>query len=72
MDISKALAELREQRDKLDRVIVAVEDYARGGAKRRGRPPKWMQQQPKRRGRPPGSTSRKKFTPVTQLQRTGT
>jgi len=47
------LSELRVRQAKLSRLIEAAEDYARGGAKRRGRPPKWMQA--------PGSRNR---TPV--------
>jgi hypothetical protein len=55
MDLNRMLTELREQRERLNRVIMAVEDYARvDGPRRRGRPPKWMTQA-KRRGRPPGS-----------------
>lgn len=57
MDITKMLAELRGQREKLDRLIVAAEDYASSGARRRGRPPKWMQTI-KKRGRPPGSKNK--------------
>jgi hypothetical protein len=59
MDIQKMLAALIAQREKLDRLILAAEDYARAGVRRRGRPPKWMQEQ-KRRGRPPGSPNKKK------------
>jgi hypothetical protein len=58
MDIPKMLAELREQREKLDRLIMAAEDYARAGAKRRGRPPKWMQAARPGPGRPPGSKNK--------------
>jgi hypothetical protein len=57
MEIAKMLEQLREQRVKLDRLILAAEDYASTGARRRGRPPKWMQTM-KRRGRPPGSKNR--------------
>ena len=42
MDIEKVLTELREERELIDGAIVALERLARGGAKRRGRPPKWM------------------------------
>ena len=36
------LADLREERELIDAAIIAMERLARGGAKRRGRPPKWM------------------------------
>jgi hypothetical protein len=39
MDINKALKELHYQREQIERAIAALE---RIGAKRRGRPPKWM------------------------------
>ena len=42
MDINKVLEELRREREHLDQVIMSVERLALGGAKRRGRPPKWM------------------------------
>jgi hypothetical protein len=51
MDLTKMLAELKLQREKLDCLIEAAEDFARGSVRKRGRPPAWM----KRRGRPPGS-----------------
>ena len=62
MDIGKMIAELRAEREQIEHAILALERIARGGAKRRGRPPKWMSAQtsaeptqPKRRGRPPGA-----------------
>jgi hypothetical protein len=58
MDTAQLLAQLYDYREKIDRVIAAAEDLARGGAKRRGRPPKWMQATGKRRGRPPGSKNK--------------
>jgi hypothetical protein len=57
MDTAHMLSELHDQRERLDRLILAAEDYARSGAKRRGRPPKWMSAT-KRRGRPPGSKNK--------------
>jgi hypothetical protein len=42
MEIEKMLAALREERELVDGAIIALERLARGGAKRRGRPPKWM------------------------------
>lgn len=60
MDLQKMLSDLRAQREKLSRLILAAEDYASSGPRRRGRPPKWMQQAT-RRGRPPGSKNK---TPI--------
>lgn len=42
MEIEKMLAELREERELIEGAIIALERLAQGGAKRRGRPPKWM------------------------------
>jgi len=39
MDINKILAELRSERDDIERAIIALEKF---GGKRRGRPPLWM------------------------------
>lgn len=60
MDIHKMLAELRAQAAALDDLIQAAERYARGGGKRRGRPPAWMSTTGARRGRPPGSKNKTK------------
>jgi len=67
MDILKVIAELRQEREKIEEVLVALERLARGQGKRRGRPPAWMMALQKkaakkaaapsptgkRRGRPP-------------------
>jgi len=64
MDVSKILAELREERQQIEEAIVSLERLARGRGRRRGRPPAWMSgaaaavTQPKRRGRPPGSKNK--------------
>ena len=64
MDVSKILAELREERRQIEEAIVSLERLAQGRGRRRGRPPAWMaqvQQEPapvKRRGRPPGSKNK--------------
>ena len=65
MDVSKILAELREERQQLEEAIVSLERLARGRGRRRGRPPAWMAgaagaevATPKRRGRPPGSKNK--------------
>jgi hypothetical protein len=39
MDLAKALAELREQRDDLDHAILSLERLASGRQRGRGRPP---------------------------------
>jgi hypothetical protein len=62
MDVAKMLNHLRDQRVKLDRLVMAAEDYASTGPRRRGRPPGWMS---KRRGRPPGSKN-KAPVPITR------
>ena len=38
------LSELRSEREHIEQAIVVLENLARGGGKRRGRPPKWMAQ----------------------------
>jgi len=43
MDVNKLLGDLKGQRDLLVQAIVALERLGSGGAKRRGRPPKWAQ-----------------------------
>jgi hypothetical protein len=62
MDLNKMLAELRAERDQIEEAIIALGRLSLG-AKRRGRPPLWMNQiksstEPKRRGRPPGSKNK--------------
>jgi hypothetical protein len=42
MDVSKILAELREERDQVDEAILSLERLALGRGRRRGRPPSWM------------------------------
>jgi hypothetical protein len=39
MDFNKMLAELRTEREDIERAIISLE---RWGGKRKGRPPKWM------------------------------
>ena len=57
MDVSKILAELRQEREQLEEAILSLERLASGRGKRRGRPPAWMSEA-KKRGRPPGSKNR--------------
>ncbi len=42
MDISKMLAELRQEREAIEEAIITLERLARGRGKRRGRPPSWL------------------------------
>jgi hypothetical protein len=59
MDVTKILAELREERQQIEEAIVSLERLARGRGRRRGRPPAWMADlSVKRRGRPPGSKNK--------------
>jgi hypothetical protein len=57
MDVRKILADLRQQRDQVEEVIVSLERLALIRESRRGRPPAIMTIA-KRRGRPPGSKNR--------------
>lgn len=59
MDVTKMLAELRQEREQIEEAIMTLERLARGRGKRRGRPPAWMTEI-KRRGRPPGSKNKPK------------
>lgn len=59
MDVTKMLAELRQEREQIEEAIMSLERLARGRGKRRGRPPAWMTEM-KRRGRPPGSKNKSK------------
>jgi len=57
MDVTKMLAELRQEREAIEEAIMTLERLARGRGKRRGRPPAWMAAI-KKRGRPPGSKNK--------------
>lgn len=59
MDVSSMLTDLRREREQIEEAILTLERLARGGGRRRGRPPAWMTKV-KRRGRPPGSKNRPK------------
>lgn len=59
MDVTKMLAELRQEREQIEEAIMSLERLARGRGKRRGRPPAWLSEV-KRRGRPPGSKNKPK------------
>ena len=59
MDVSKILAELREERQQIEEAILSLERLAQGRGRRRGRPPAWMSEvTARRRGRPPGSKNK--------------
>lgn len=57
MDVTKILAELRQEREQLEEAIISLERLARGRGRRRGRPPAWLAES-KKRGRPPGSKNK--------------
>ncbi|MFN3326713.1 MAG: hypothetical protein ACK5AZ_24735 [Bryobacteraceae bacterium] len=42
MDIERMLSELREERERINDVIVSLERLAVGRGRRRGRPPAWL------------------------------
>ena len=60
MDALKMLAELRQERERIDEAIVTVERLALAGGKRRGRPPKWMVAANHRAVKPPPTGSKNK------------
>ncbi len=43
MDLHKMIVELESERDRLNQAIFALERLSEGKAKKRGRPPKWLQ-----------------------------
>ncbi len=57
MDVTKILADLRQEREQLEEAILSLERLAIGRGKRRGRPPSWMAGT-KKRGRPLGSKNK--------------
>ncbi len=57
MDVTKMLADLRQEREAIEEAIITLERLARGRGKRRGRPPAWLSEV-KKRGRPPGSKNK--------------
>jgi len=58
MDVTKILAELRQERVQIEEAILSLERLARGRGRRRGRPPAWLAEPPRKRGRPPGSKNK--------------
>jgi len=47
MDVTRILAELRQERE-IEEAIISLERLARGRGRRRGRPPAWMTEARKR------------------------
>ncbi len=62
MDVTKILADLRQEREQIEQAILSLEMLARGRGRKRGRPPAWMAEitakAPKKRGRPAGSKNK--------------
>jgi hypothetical protein len=54
MDVTKILAELRQERELIEDAIISLERLARSRGKRRGRPPAWLAMA-KKRSRAPAS-----------------
>ena len=56
MDVNNILAELQQERERIEEAILSLERLAIGRGKRRGRPPAWMKEakEGRPRGRPPG------------------
>jgi hypothetical protein len=65
MDLTKMIAELREQKQALEQTMMMLERLARSQGKRRGRPPlflsKTSQASPARKRRPFSAETRKKM-----------
>jgi len=61
MDITKMLAELREEREGINQAIEVLQRIAAGRGRRRGRPPEWIKSI-RGPGRPPGSKNKIKAT----------
>jgi hypothetical protein len=57
MDVTKIIAELRQEREQIEEAIISLERLARGRGRRRGRPPAWLAMA-KKRGRPLGSKNK--------------
>ena len=61
------LSELRSELQHIEEAILVVQRLAAGGAKRRGRPPKWMASQAETRLEPmPVGRTRKPFSAATR------
>jgi hypothetical protein len=59
MDLTKILAQLRQEREQVDKAILILEPLGGSRARRSGRPPGGMSEMTaKGRGRPPGSENK--------------
>ena len=58
-DLDKAIAELREELERMQDALAALERLAAGGAPRRGRPPKWISRVRTLAGKAPKSAPKK-------------
>jgi hypothetical protein len=66
MDVTKILAELRQEREQIEEAILSMERLIHSRGRRRGRPPAWLSTiAVKRRGRPPGSKNKAKIPTTT-------
>jgi hypothetical protein len=72
MNLTKMIAELREQKEALEQTMMMLERLARSQGKRRGRPPAFLSQAsssgPARKRRPFSAETRKKMA-VAQRKR---
>ena len=59
MDVTRMLAELRQEREQLEEAILTLERLARGRGKRRGRPPSWLADAKKRVEKASGPPAKK-------------
>ena len=69
------LSELRSQKEQLEEAILVLQRLAAGGAKRRGRPPKWMSEKSGnstssqgRKRKPFSAATRKKMAEAQRLR----
>jgi hypothetical protein len=66
MDMTKVLAELRQERAQIAEAILSLERLAHCQGRRRGRPPALLSTKTiKRRGRPPGRKNKAKIPTIT-------
>jgi|SRR5580698_816313 len=65
MDIAKVIAELRQERSRIEEAITSLEHLAMGKRRGRGRPPAWMAEAAaKCRRRPIGRQSKPSVTAI--------
>ncbi len=72
MDVNKILEELRFDRDLIEDAILNLERLRASGAKRRGRPPKWLQEARSRQaGKLKGKDSASEPSPPEKKRKAG-